>query len=147
MRWVLYLVPSLFFLASFMALDGIRELPMAQLRAEASVISGEMNQVSGELSKMVQEVNLGQSEYADVEEHIDLANLRLEELKAVINGIWEDLDQKEVQAARDQVLRRALRISGIISAVIGFAAIAGKNRGLSPHCLLATGVIMLSSVI
>jgi len=147
MRWVLYLVPSLFFLTSFIALNGIRELPMARLRAEANAISGEMNQVSGELSQMVQEVNLGQVEYADIEERINLANLRIEELKGLLNGIWGDLDRKEVQSARDQILRKALRISGIISAVIGLAIIAGKNTDLSPQCLLATGIIIFSTVI
>lgn len=147
MRWIIYLVPSIFFLTLFMALDGVRDLSIVQLRAEANAITEDMKLVSAEVSRMVQEVNLGQREYADVEEQLEFANLRMEELESELNEVWEEVDRKEVQSARDQSVRKILRISGVICAVTGFALIAGKNRDHSPHCMLAAGVLLFSTVI
>ena len=147
MRWFFYLIPSLFFLTCFMALDGIRDLPIAQLEKEAGIITTQMNSISDDLSRMVQEVNLGRMEYQDIEDQMVGADQRMVELKGELGRVWGEIDKLEVDAARDEVIRRTLGISGVLCGIAGLAIAAQRHRDHSPHCLLATGFLLAVMVI
>jgi hypothetical protein len=147
MRWLFYLIPSLFFLTSYMILDGTRELPMAQLQAEAGVISARMNEVSDNISLMVQEVNLGRVEYLDIEGPLGKADLQLAELKRELSRVWEEVDRHEVGIARDEIIRKLFGVSGVVCGILGLALVSKRHREYSPHCILVAGILLAATVI
>ena len=142
MRPLAYLIPSLFFLLSFAAMEGSRELLVAELQAESSSLTVEMEKVSNRISGIVQEVNLGNVEYEEVRDDIDRSNLEMEALRMRLDEIWARMDETRVKATRDDGIRRYLRVMGVCSGCVGLIAIGGRNRPLLPHCILGITILL-----
>ena len=147
MRWLIYLIPSLFLLTASMAMDGARDLPIVRLQVEANIITARMNDVSENISQLVQDVNLGRKEYGDIEEQLNRADLQMDELKHELGLIWGEIDDHNVGIARDEIIRKLLRGSGVIFGTVGLALIADRHRDHSPNCLLAAGLLLIITVI
>jgi hypothetical protein len=147
MRWLTYLIPSLFFLTCFMGLDGTRELPIARLEVEAGLITTQMNSITENLSRMVQEVNLGRKEYTDIEDQMVRADRQMIELKKELDSVWTEIDRLEVGAAGDEVIRRTMGISGVLCGIAGLAFIARCHGEHSSQCLLASAILLATMVI
>ena len=141
MRPLAYLIPSLFFLLAFAAMEGSRDLLIAELQAKASSLTVEMEKVSNRISGIVQEVNLGNAEYEEVRDDIDRSNLDMEALRTRLDEVWARMDETRVRAARDDGVRRYLRILGVCSGCVGLIAI-GRDRLLLPHCILGITILL-----
>jgi hypothetical protein len=147
MRWLFYLIPSIFFMTCFMALDGARELPIARLEEEAGCISARMNSVSDNMSRLVQGVNLGRIEYHDIENQIVGTDRQMAKLKGELGLVWRELDRLEVVAAGDEVIRRTMGISGVLCGIAGLAIVAKRHGEHSSQCLLASAILLAAMAI
>jgi hypothetical protein len=147
MRWLVYLIPSLFFLICFMALEGAGDLQIARLEQNAGIITTQMNTISDNLSRMVQEVNLGRVEYRDVEDQMVGANQQMAELKGELDSTWREMDRLKVGAAGNEVARRTMGITGVLCGILGLATLAHRQTKYSSHCLLASAVLMATMAI
>ena len=141
MRALAYLIPPLFFL-TFAAMDGSRDLQLASIQAEASLLQIEMNRLSSDLSGMVQDVSLGIAEYDDLREDIETSDARVRELQRRLDLVWAKMDETRVQAAKDARAGRILEAAGFSSAALALIVVGGRNPEIRPHCILATSILL-----
>lgn len=142
MRALAYLIPPLFFLVAFAAMEGSRDLQVASMQAEASLLQIEMNRLSSDLSGMVQDVSLGIAEYDDLREDIEASNSQVRELQRRLELVWAKMDETSVEAAKDARAGRILEGLGFSSAILALIVVGSRNPEIRPHCILATSILL-----
>ncbi len=142
MRAPAYLIPPLFFLIAFAAMEGSRDLELAAMQGEASVLTIKMNRLSRGLSGMVQDVSLGVAEYDELQDEIDRSNAQIAELQEDLDEVWSMMDETEIKAARDGQVRRLLKGLGISSAVLALIIMGGRRPETYSYCLVATSILL-----
>jgi len=136
------LIPSLFFLLGYAAMEGMRDGELARKQSEANRISVEMNMLSANVSRAIQGVSIGNTSYEEVQERLDDANGRLAAMQRDLEIIWSDMDELKVKAADDEALARILRLVGMALSIMAFGIIGSRDTRVAPQCLVAIALLL-----
>lgn len=138
-RSALVLLPPFFFLLAFAVLSDFRAANIAELEAEANLISAEINGLSSNISDLLQTADL---EDDGVQERLELASARMSKLRGDLDDAWLRMDKEKTRQAHEVFAANMLRLTGLILGGLGFLLVGHWHRELAPSCLVALAVLI-----
>jgi chromosome segregation ATPase len=120
---------------------------LVEIQGQANQISAEISRLSAKISDEIQAVSLGQASYVDVQDKLSGMNQEIAERRSELERIWSNMDESKLEAARREVMRKALKCAGLACAIFALIIVGSRNEGLIPSCLLGSAVLLAMSLV